>query len=810
MLKRSHQLTYLRNKCCSGLLRSFTFLRCHKFFSALAALILFCLCALQFAPLPTSLTHLPYATLLLARDGSLLGAGIAADQQWRFAPVESLPDKYKKSLLLFEDQHFYHHPGINPFAIVRATHGNIRAGKVTSGGSTISMQLARLLRQAEHLQRGKKLPARSVTSKLLEASRALQLEWRFGKDELLIHYASYAPFGGNIVGLRAAAWRYFGRAPEEMSWAESALLAVLPNSPALIHPGRQRDLLKQKRDKLLKRLYEKKYLAELDLQLALIEPLPERPQPLPQIAAHLLATLKKDAPTQAIFQSTIDPFIQRTLNQIATRHSARLASEGVNNIALVLIDHEQMETRAYIGNQAWQQQHRYAPELDIAQRPRSTGSILKPLLYGLMLQEGQLAPTSLIADVPTQFGGYSPKNYDRSFRGAVPAQFALAHSLNIPAVRMLRDYGIGRFQEQLQKLGMTTLFRPADDYGLTLILGGAEGTLWELTGIYARLAASARDGDINQYAPALLMRQKNLRGKPVIKQGAAWLTLQALIEVARPGNDNYWRDFSGSQTIAWKTGTSYGLRDAWAIGSNARYTLGVWVGNAGGEAASFISGQSSAAPILFDVFDALPSANWFAKPAHALKTIAVCKDDGYLAGGQCEATDMEIPITSHFAKVTPFHRHIHLDNEGQFRVHSGCETVSNMNTQAWFVLPPTQEFYWRQHHNDYQSLPPWRGDCVADLLQVDEDQPIELIYPNEESRVYIPMDLDGKRSRVVLKAIHRNPEATLYWHLDDKFLGATKVFHEREVALEPGLHQLAIVDKQGYKLERRFRVIGKE
>lgn len=779
----------------------------------LGAALLMILAALSFAPLPSALHQQSYATLLLARDGSLLGASIAADQQWRFAPVESLPEKYKKSLLLFEDKYFYRHPGINPLAIARALQGNFRAGKVTSGGSTISMQLARLLRQAEYHQQDKKLPARSLTSKLLETGRAFQLEWRFSKEELLIHYASHAPFGGNIVGLHAAAWRYFGRAPEHLSWAESALLAVLPNSPALIHPGRQRDLLKQKRDRLLVRMHQKNYFSDLDLQLALIEPLPDRPQSLPQLAPHLLATLKKQYNSQPVLHSSIDPFIQRTAMQIAERHSLRLANEGVNNIALILIDHETMETLAYVGNQAWKKQQRYAPDLDLIQRPRSTGSILKPLLYGLMLQEGELAPTSLIPDIPTQFGGYSPKNYDRRFRGAVPAQFALAHSLNIPSVRMLRDYGIGKFQEKLQSMGMSTLFRSADDYGLTLILGGAEGTLWDLTGIYARLAASARDGDIHQPAPRFLRDEQQLAKpsiKPVIQQGAAWLTLQALIDVARPGNDNYWRDFSGSQTIAWKTGTSYGLRDAWAIGSNGRYTLGVWVGNAGGEPASFISGQSSAAPILFDVFDALPKVNWFAKPAHALKIISVCKDDGYLTGGQCEAVDMPIPATSHFDKVTTSHRRIHLDSNEQFRVHSRCETVSNMQSRDWFVLPPTQEFYWRQHHSEYKSLPPWRSDCVKDLLQVDEDQPIELVYPNEESRIYIPMDLDGKRSRVVLKAIHRNPAAQLYWHLDDEFLGETKIFHEREAALEPGLHTLLIVDKQGYKLERRFRVIGKE
>ena len=790
----------------------FNYFRRHPIITLCVVFIAATISCLQWLPLPPGLSKQHFASLLLARDGQLLGASIAKDQQWRFSPVEQLPEKYLQSLLLFEDRYFFQHPGINPLAIARAIKGNVAKGKVTSGGSTLSMQLARLLRQQDLYARGIK-SSRNLQTKLAEAFLALQLEWHFSKREILVHYATHAPFGGNIVGLRAAAWRYFGRSPEYLSWAESSLLAVLPNSPALIHPGRQRDVLQHKRDRLLQRLHQQRLLSDLDLQLALLEPLPERPQPLPQLAPHLLATLKKQSPDQNLFQSTLDAQHQQLANQIAQRHSRRLANEGVNNIALVLIDHQTMETLAYVGNKASANNNQFAPDVDILQRPRSTGSILKPLLYGLMLQEGELAPTSLIPDIPTQINGYSPRNYDRNFRGAVPAQFALAHSLNIPAVRMLRDYGIARFQEKLQAMGMTSLFRPADDYGLTLILGGAEASLWELSAIYARLAATARDGDkvqmpVNLLAGKHSQRAKALHHNPIIKQGAAWLTLQALIEVARPGNDNYWRDFSGSQTIAWKTGTSYGLRDAWAIGSNGRYTLGVWVGNAGGEPATFISGQSSAAPILFDMFDALPSINWFAKPAHALKTISVCEDDGYLAGGQCAAMDMQIPAMSHFEKITPFHKRIQLNKSEQFRVHNGCETVSNMHIHNWFVLPPAQEFYWRHYHSDYKPLPPWRKDCATQSAQQDDDIPMELIYPQARSRIYIPVNLEGKRSRVILKAVHRDPSATLFWHLDDTYLGETKIFHEREVSLEPGIHQLLIMDKQGYRMERRFRVIG--
>jgi penicillin-binding protein 1C len=255
----------------------------------LAGLSLVSLAALQWWPLPAALAQQDYARVLLASDGELLGARIAADGQWRFAPGAELPDKYRQALLTFEDKRFYYHPGIDPLALGRASLGNLRAGRVTSGGSTLTMQLARLLRQDDWRRMGRSnLPPRSLTSKSLEALRALQLEWHFSKEELLVLYAGQAPFGGNIVGLEAAAWRYFGRSPDQVSWAEAALLAVLPNSPALIHPGRQRDKLKAKRDQLLVRLHQQGLFSDLDLQLALLEPLPERPRPLPQLAPQLL------------------------------------------------------------------------------------------------------------------------------------------------------------------------------------------------------------------------------------------------------------------------------------------------------------------------------------------------------------------------------------------------------------------------------------------------------------------------------------------------------------------------------------------
>lgn len=765
---------------------------------------------LQFCPLPASLHDQQYARVLLAREGQLLGAQIASDHQWRFAPVESLPNKYVQSVLAFEDQRFYQHAGLDFPAIGRAALSNIRKGRVVSGGSTITMQLARMLRQ----ESSEAQPPRNLWSKLCEAVIAAQLEWRFSKDDILRDYANHAPFGGNIIGLHAAAWRYFGRPPEQLSWAEAAVLAVLPNSPSMMHLGLQRELLLQKRDRLLRKLRSKKIISELDLQLALLEPLPERPQPMPQLAPHLLTRLMGSNPDLPILQSTLDYSLQKRTQEIAARHAPRLASEGINNLAVLVIDHETLQTIAYVGNQAWQKAVQNSPDVDIINRPRSTGSILKPLLYASMLQDSELLPSTLVPDVPTQFGSFTPQNFDRQFRGAVPARQALAQSLNIPAVHMLRQYGVNRLQQQLQKLGMTTLFRPADDYGLTLILGGAEGSLWDISSIYARMTYTASNGNFARLPAQVALLQSDTQMTrqqfPIIRQGAAWLTLQALVEVARPGNDAQWREYQSSQTIAWKTGTSYGLRDAWAIGSNGRYTVGVWAGNAAGEPAPALTGSSSAAPVMFDVFDVLGSSQWLTKPVHALKQVNVCADDGYLAGGQCLAVEQDIPEDSHYQTVTPYHKRVHLDPHKDVRVHSGCESVNNMRGQDWFVLPAAQEYFWRQHHSDYRSLPSWRADCVAQLAEVDDDQPMDLLYPHETSRIYLPVDLNGQRTRALLRAVHRHQAAKIFWHLDDRYLGETNVFHEQTVALEPGMHKLLLLDEQGYKLERWFKVLGED
>ncbi len=772
--------------------------------SVLAAAAALLALAAYWRALPDPLFDELVATVLYARDGTLLGARIAADGQWRFPPLAAVPEKYRHAAILYEDKRFEHHPGVDPLALARAAKLNLARGAIVSGGSTITMQVIRLARGN---------PARGYLEKLVEAALALRLELSHGKDEVLALYASHAPFGGNVVGLEAAAWRYFGRGPERLSWAEAALLAVLPNSPALIHPGRNRDGLQEKRDRLLRRLATEGHLSPLDLDLALREPLPGEPLALPQLAPHLLETLRAEHPGEPRLRTTVDASLQRAIQEIVERHGETLRRQDIHNAAALVIDNRSFEVLAYVGNAQWSVANERGYAVDIVRRPRSTGSLLKPFLYAAMLDAGEVLPTTLVADIPTQYSGYIPENFDRAYRGAVPAQVALAQSLNVPAVRMLKTHGIERFYDLLRDMGMTTLRRAPQEYGLTLILGGAEGTLWELTALYATLADLARRDARDARAPyrriAARAQGEDVNGRGAeISPAAAWLTLQALLEVARPADEAHWRNFATSRRIAWKTGTSFGLRDAWAIGASGRYTVGVWAGNASGEGRPGLTGSLAAAPLLFEIFNRFEPAQWLEAPLAQMKVVEVCRADGYLAAGQCESVSQWAPRHSHFDATSPHHSLVHLDRAGRYRVHGGCESPARMTHRAWFVLPPAQEFFYRRHHADYRAMPRYRKDCLAE--GGGSRGPIDFLYPNIGTRIYIPVDLAGERGRAVFEAAHRDPEATLYWHLDEQYIGATRTFHQQALDISPGAHTVTVVDGDGNRLARRFDVLSKD
>ena len=758
--------------------------------------------------LPKPLFNDPLSRIVLSKNNQLLGAHISTDEQWRFPPLRHTPKKFATAIIAFEDKRFLSHFGVDPLAIARAFYLNIKQGHVVSGGSTLSMQVIRL---AEHN------PRRTVWEKFKELFKAMRLELAYSKQEILALYSSHAPFGGNVVGLEAASWRYFGRTPEQLSWAESAMLAVLPNSPSLIHLGRHRQKLLKKRNRLLKKLYQQQKLPKLEYDLAIIEPLPHKPNDLPRLTPHLLDTLIAQHPQQARFHTTIDKRLQQRILQLATHHAETLALSNVHNLSIVVMDNHSFETLAYVGNAPSSHAKKYGQAIDLIHRPRSTGSTLKPFLFARMIEQGQILPETLVADTPVRYSGYRPKNFDRQFQGAVRAKQALARSLNIPAVNLLSLHGVESFLGFLRQMGMTTLHRKARDYGLPLILGGAETTLWELTSLYANLAYIAQqNAPVNtiHYRVATVLRDGKTHStrRTEISPASAWMTLQALLDVTRPNEDGYWRNFSSSHKIAWKTGTSFGHRDAWAIGTTPQYTVGVWVGNAEGEGRQELTGVKAAAPILFDVFNRLSLKNdWFVKPVGQMKQIKICRDDGFLANENCASAPYWIPKNSHFERISPYHQRIHVVTEGGVlkRVNSECESVSKMQHLSWFVLPPDQANFYQQHHANYKPLPEWRDDCKSVESGVANDKVIRLLYPRRNTQIYIPTDLAGERSKVVFKAIHRNKERQIFWHVDNQYLGATQLFHEKAVYLTAGKHTVVLVDELGNRVEQAFVILEK-
>ncbi|WP_423926971.1 penicillin-binding protein 1C [Candidatus Palauibacter sp.] len=773
--------------------------------------------------LPDPLFDDPVSSVLEARDGSLLGARIASDGQWRFPGRDSVPGKFAAAVIAAEDQRFRWHPGVDPLALARAAWTNLRAGKVVGGGSTITMQVIRMSRGSR---------PRTYREKFVEAALALRLELGTDKDEVLALYAAHAPFGGNVVGLEAAAWRYFGRGPADLSWAEAAMLAVLPNNPGAVHPGRSRAELLEKRDRLLGRLQETGTIDAEELELALLEPLPDAPQPLPQVAPHLLQTLAAgDGGAGRRYASTLDAALQRLVGDVASRQSRSLASMGIRHLAALVVDNRTFEVVAYVGNSRWAVGEGTGHAIDLIRRPRSTGSILKPLLFARMLDAGEILPETLVPDIPSRFAGYRPENYDREFRGAVPARTALARSLNVPAVWMLRRHGVDRFYDFLRGMGMTTLHRPPGDYGLTLVLGGAEGTLWDITGMYANVArigggpgspaSGQAAGELARgraagglapglYRPRILAdAPPATAGRASLSVGAAWLTLEALVDVARPGAESQWRVFGDGRRVGWKTGTSYGHRDGWAVGVTARYTVGVWAGNASGEGRPELTGIGAAAPVLFDIVNRLEGEAWFPRPDAHLREVKVCRSDGYRAAGGCETTVAWAPRDSHFERPSPHHRTVHLDPSSGLRVHGRCESVHAMSHETWFALPPGQESFYRRWNAGYRPLPADRADCAETSAEASARSPVDFLYPDDGTRIYIPVELGGRKGRAVFAAAHRDPDATLHWHLDDRYVGSTSVFHEQALDVADGWHVMTIVDEMGNRARRGFEVLAR-
>ena len=743
--------------------------------------------------LPKQLFRTPHATVVESRSGKLLGALIAEDGQWRFPVVDSVPSKFETCILNFEDAHFYWHPGFNPISIGKSFLANILAGKTVRGGSTLTQQVIRLSRNHKK---------RTYWEKVRELVLATRLELGYSKKYILKLYASHAPFGGNVVGLEAAAWRYFGMQPDQLSWAEAATLAVLPNAPSLIYPGKNHSKLLYKRNRLLHKLLDNNYIDSTTYRLSLLEELPKKPFQLPDTAPHLVQYLAKKYKGKRI-STHVDENLQGSINNIINKHYKSLKQNQVYNAAVLLMDVKTREVLSYVGNTPTDNEHE--KDVDMVQANRSTGSVLKPLLYTAMMNAGELLPGMLVPDVPTQIAGYTPENFNESYSGAVEADKALAKSLNIPAVRLLRSYGLQKFRDQLDFFNLRGLDKSADHYGLTLILGGAESNLWDLCKTYASLASTVNhfNATSSEYytkefvEPIPTSETKVDFGAKstevtIFDAASIYLTFEAMKKVNRPEGSESWEFFDSSKQIAWKTGTSFGNKDAWAIGITKDYVVGIWAGNADGEGRPNVTGLSSAAPILFDVFDLLPRSTWFQKPEDEFTEIKVCSESGYLATDICPKTVISIPRKQNFVQACAYHQWVHLNVQKQFRVNSSCADLSEMFSESWFVLPPLMEYYYKKGHPSYRTLPPFVENCRETNTAA-----MEFIYPRNGSRITLARNFEGKKNELVVKLAHVKPETPVYWYLDEKFIGQTTDYHEIGLMPIPGEHGIMAVDALG-------------
>ncbi len=766
-------------------------------------LFYFLVSIIYYFSLPQTLFIEPYSTVIESKEGELLAAKIATDGQWRFPEQDSVPDKFKKCILYFEDEHFRYHPGFNPVAMVKAIRQNQKAAKVVRGGSTITQQVIRLSRKHKK---------RSYFEKVIEIVLATRLELRHSKNKILELYAAHAPFGGNVVGLEMASWRYFGLQSHQLSWAQSATLAVLPNAPSLIYPGKNQEKLRIKRNNLLKKLFAEKVINKLTYDLSVLEPLPQKPFSIPQIAPHLLQRIAITN-NQKRIKTTIEISMQNRVNQIAKNYYNNYKQNGVNNLAVLVIDIQNRNVVSYVGNSPTDVFHK--KDVDIIGAPRSTGSILKPLLFASMLDAGEILPNTLIADIPTQISGYSPQNFNLTYDGAVPAQRALSRSLNIPAVLMLQEHGVNNFYELLQKFKLKDIKKQPSHYGLSLILGGAESNLWDLCRTYANLSSTLNYYNqtsgkyrTNEFSELNFNNdfQTNFgfetNQKSILGAGSIFLTYKAMKEVNRPEGDEAWRFYDSSLEIAWKTGTSFGNRDAWAIGTNSRYVVGVWVGNASGEGRPELTGVSSAAPILFDVFNLLPRKKWFQPPTNDLEMVETCTLSGYLAQDDCPKIKQFITKNGKKTAVCPFHKLVHLNSTEQFRVNSSCENIDNIVNKKWFVLPPVMEWYYKNSHVEYKPLPPFRNDCQATQIAN-----MDFIYPKTNSKIYLTKDFNSNVQPVIFKVACTNKEAKLFWYIDKQFKGTTQTFHEMQITANSGFHYITVVDEKGNEISQKIEIL---
>ena len=732
----------------------------------------------------------PPSTLILSGDGEILRVLLAPDEMWRI-PIrtEDISPTLKQAVLTYEDNYFYYHFGINPIAVIRALVANIRAGEVVQGASTITMQLARMMEPKP----------RTIGNKLIEMFRAIQLELRYSKDEILTHYFNMAPYGGNVVGVAAASYLYFNKPPNQLSLGEAALLTAIPNNPNGLRPDLHPEAAREARNKVLEILERNGKITRRHKNEALTEPIPGKRFELPFEIPHLSTVLVRDFPQKKVLTTTIDSKIQKLAEDILRNHLRPLTKKSITNGAIVVCENETHNILALVGSVDFFDEQ-INGQVNGAMSPRSPGSALKPFVYALGIEHGLISPESLLYDVPVDYSGYRPVNYDDTYHGVVTVREALTRSLNVPAVNLYAKLGEDGIYSFLKNAGISTLPMPKDYYGLSLILGGCGVTLLELTNLYAGLA---NGGVFNQYH--FLKDERTYEGKRFLSEGTCFILSEMLSELRRPEMPSSWEYSVNLPKVAWKTGTSYGHRDAWSIGYTPQYTIGVWVGNFDASGVPELIGSEVAAPILFSLFSAIesPSDNrWFVQPK-TVKRRQVCSVSGMVLSPFCAAAKEELylPGISPSQKCN-IHQKIFIDRKTKTRLCSHCRQGRKYDEKIVEVWPAEIATWLARNGFPVDEIPEHYPNCPWILSG---KKPI-IISPTANSDYKIRSDVDVKYQKILLEATVSNDTKTIYWFLDGKLISTAKPSKKVFIAPQPGRHRITCTDDAGRSSEVIFKV----
>jgi penicillin-binding protein 1C len=675
--------------------------------------VLLCMSLLdRYFPLPLP-TRQASSVLITSNDGRPLRAFASESGVWRYpVKLDEVSPLYVEALLGYEDRYFYYHAGVNPIALMRATRQGISNQRIVSGGSTITMQVARILDPHP----------RTISGKFRQIFRALQLEWYLSKDEILELYLTYAPFGGTIEGVEAASWAYLGKSSKQLSHSEAALLAVLPQTPSRLRPDRNPEAARVARDKVLKRLAERGIWGTQPIAEAKQEAVVTRRLRVPLSAALLAQRLKDANPKQIKIQSTLDADLQNNLEERVSSYFARLPEKS--SAALLVVDNRTLEAKAYVGSLKFGD-GKTLGHVDMVRAIRSPGSTLKPFLYGLAIDDGLIHSESLMVDAPQDFGDYRPANFDPVYHGPVSAREALQLSLNVPAVDLLDRVGPTRFSARMRNSGVPLRMPEGAKPNLSIILGGTGVRLEELVGAYAALNRGGVAGRVRYTTGA------STADRRLLSEGSAWIIREILETHQSNIEGEQIFDTSRRQRIAWKTGTSYGFRDAWALGSTAQYTVGVWVGRPDGTPMPGQYGAITALPLLREVFDSLPRNEQVTRkemPA-SVKSVTICwplgtaiqDQDASLCHRQHEAYALAntVPPTWPDRDARAWNAsllEIQTDAVTGFRLSNDCTEPHQAKIMKIARWPSLATPWLSAHYRERSQIPALSKDCAQDAI----------------------------------------------------------------------------------------------